>query len=188
MLIDVVPVVRQLVPGLLKHAKPSVACVLTTHQKYLVFDADASRPACVVEIGDETRLRRIDGILTALHARCPREVPRSLACASWGPGTVVHIQEGLPGLPWFRLFETLTTLDRWQALLERSVAMMRKFHGAISDVPAWVGSNPPWRCARRTGGDLGVRRIAEPPPGRCHCQLRRRRRFCTGDDGSGAAR
>lgn len=143
MLIDVVPVVRQLVPGLLKHAKPSVACVLTTHQKYLVFDADASRPACVVEIGDETRLRRIDGILTALHARCPREVPRSLALASWGPGTVVHIQEGLPGLPWFRLFETLTTLDRWQALLERSVAMMRKFHGAISDVPAWVSSIHP---------------------------------------------
>src|ERR671912_1227926 len=105
-LIDVVPVVRQLVPGLLRHSKPSVACVLTTHQKYLVFDADASHPACVVEIGDEKRLRRIDRILTSLHARCPREVPQSLACASWGPGTVVHIQEGLPGLPWFRLFDT----------------------------------------------------------------------------------
>jgi hypothetical protein len=92
-LIDVVPVVRQLVPGLLRHSKPSVACVLTTHQKYLVFDADASHPACVVEIGDEKRLRRIDRILTSLHARCPREVPQSLACASWGPGTVVHIHQ-----------------------------------------------------------------------------------------------
>jgi hypothetical protein len=143
MLIDVVPVVRQLVPGLLRHSKPSVACVLTTHQKYLVFDADASHPACVVEIGDEKRLRRIDRILTSLHARCPREVPQSLACASWGPGTVVHIQEGLPGVPWFRLFDTLTTPEQWQALLDRSVAMMRKFHAAISDVPEWVGSIHP---------------------------------------------
>jgi hypothetical protein len=140
MLIDVVPVVRQLVPGLLTHPKPSVACVRTTHQKYLVFDADASRPACVVEIGDPRRLRRIHGILTTLHAVCPREVPRPLACAGWGANTVVHIQEGLPGLPWFRLSDTLTTLERWQALLERSVAMMRKFHGAVSGVPGWVGS------------------------------------------------
>ena len=140
MLIDVVPIVRQLVPGILTHPKPSVACVRTTHQKYLVFDGDASRPACVLEIGDEKRLRRIDSILGSLHALCPREVPRPLACASWGPGTVVHIQEGLPGLPWFRLSDTLTTPERWQALLERSVTMMGKFHGAISDVPAWVGS------------------------------------------------
>ncbi len=140
MLIDVVPIVRQLVPGLLRHARPSVACVRTTHQKYLVFDADSSRPACVVEIGDEDRLRRIDSILTSLHALCPREVPRPLACAAWGPGQVVQIQQGLPGLPWFRLSDTLTTPNTWRVLLERSVAMMRRFHDAISAVPEWVGS------------------------------------------------
>ena len=140
MLIDVVPVVRQIVPGLLRHGRPSVACVRTTHQKYLVFDADPSRPVCVVEFGDQDRLRRIDAILRSLHGLCPREVPRPLACAPWAPGQMVQIQEGLPGMPWFRLFDTLTTKNKWQALLERAVAMMRRFHGAISSVPSWVGT------------------------------------------------
>ena len=150
MLIDVVPIVRQLVPGLLRHSRPSVVCVQATNQKYLVFDADPSRPACVVEMGDETRLRRIDGILTSLHALCPREVPRPLACTSWGPRTVVHIQEGLPGLPWFRLSDTLTTRPAWEALLERAVQVMRRLHGAVSAVPAWVGSvKPAWSLAEQ---------------------------------------
>lgn len=143
MMIDVVPIVRQLVPGLLRHSRPSVVCVQATNQKYLVFDADPARPACVVEIGDETRLRRIDGILNSLHGLCPREVPRPLACAAWGPRTVVHIQEGLPGMPWFRLSDTLTTRPTWEALLERAVQMMRRFHDAVSQVPAWVGSVQP---------------------------------------------
>jgi hypothetical protein len=140
MLIDVVPIVRQLVPGLLRHPRPSVVCVQATNQKYLVFDADRSRPACVVEIGDETRLRRIDGILTSLHGLCPREVPRSLACAPWGPRAVAHVQEGLPGLPWFRLSDTMTAQPIWEAMLERAVQTMRRFHGAVAAVPAWVGS------------------------------------------------
>jgi Phosphotransferase enzyme family len=139
-LIDVVPIVRELVPGLLQHPRPSVACVRATHQKYLVFDGDASRPACVLEIGDETRLRRIDAVLHALHPLCPREVPRPLACVPWGQGEVVHIQQGLPGLPWFRLFETLGTTAAWHALLDRAVAVMSRLHGASAAVPAWTGS------------------------------------------------
>jgi hypothetical protein len=139
MLIDVVPVVRQLLPDLLRHRRPSIACVRTTHQKYLVFDADPSRPACVVEFGYRDRLRRIDAILKSLHGLCPREVPRPLACAPWASGQMVQIQEGLPGMPWFRLFDTLNTTTKWHALVERAVAMMRRFHGAIGTVPAWVG-------------------------------------------------
>ena len=139
MLIDVLPLVRELVPGLLRHPRPSVACVRTTHQKYLVFDGDASRPACVVEIGDEIRLRRIHSVLTALHPLCPREVPRSLACAAYGAGEVVHIQEGLSGLPWFRLFESLTTPAEWNALLNRAIDAMQRLHGATAVVPSWAG-------------------------------------------------
>ena len=140
MLIDVLPIVREVVPGLLQHPRPSVACVRATHQKYLVFDGDASRPACVVELGDETRLRRIDAVLNALHPLCPREVPRSLACVSWSPGEVVHIQQGLPGVPWFRLFESLTTPRDWHALLDRAVEAMSRLHGATAAVPSWAGS------------------------------------------------
>ena len=140
MLVDVIPIVKQLVPGLLTHRRPSVACVRTTHPKYLVFDADSTRPACVVEFGNADRLRRLDAILSALHQRCPGTVPRPLACAPWGAGTAVHIQEGLPGLPWFRLADTLPTSVAWQSLLDRAVTVMRRLHAAMTGVPAWVGT------------------------------------------------
>lgn len=139
MFVDVVPIVHQLVPGLLKHSRPSVACVRTTRPKYLVFDGDARRPACVVEFGDSERLLRIDSILTELHQRCPGAVPRPLVCAPWGSGAV-HIQEGLPGLPWFRLADSLPTVAAWQSLLDRAVDVMRRLHTAITAVPGWVGT------------------------------------------------
>jgi hypothetical protein len=140
MLIDVVPIVRQLLPGLLTHRHPSVACVRTTREKYLVFDGDSSRPACVVEIGEYARLRQIDGILSTLSASCPGAVARPLACTAWGSGEVVHIQEGLAGLPWFRLSDSLRSVAAWDALLQRASAVMHRLHDAIRVVPAWSGT------------------------------------------------
>ncbi len=140
MFVDVVPIVRQLVPGLLKHRRPSVACIRTTRPRYLVFDGDAAQPACVVEFGEAERLLGIDSILTQLHQRCPGAVPRPLACAPWGAGPAVHIQEGLPGLPWFRLADTLPTTAAWQSLLDRAVGVMGRLHAAIATVPGWTGT------------------------------------------------
>lgn len=143
MLIDVVPVVRELVPGLLRQQRPSVAYVRTTHPKYLVFDGDAQQPACVVEIGDEARLRRIHAIQIALHGLCPAHVARPLACAAWAPGLAIHIQQGVPGVPWFRLFETLTSREMWERLLDRVTVTMNSFHAAIAGERTWVGSVRP---------------------------------------------
>jgi hypothetical protein len=140
MIADVVPIVRELVPGLLTCRRPSVACVRTTNEKYLVFNDDPDRPACVVEFGDEARLRRIARTVGLLHAQCPGMVPRPLACVRWSPGTVVHIEEGLAGQPWFRLHDTLTSTAAWQSLLERAVASMQRLHRAIRGVPGWSGS------------------------------------------------
>jgi hypothetical protein len=140
MIADVIPIVRELVPGLLTCKRPSVACVRTTNEKYLVFNGDPDRPACVVEFGDEARLRRLDRILGLLHAKCPGLVPRPLACSAWAPGTVVHIEEGMSGQPWFRLHETLPSTAAWQSLLERAVAAMHRLHDAIGSVPGWSGS------------------------------------------------
>ena len=140
LLADVVPIVHELVPGLLTHRRPSVVCVRTTHVKYLVFDADPTRPVCVVEFGSAERLQRIDAILSELHRRCPGTAPRPLVCAPWGPDAAVHIQEGLPGVPWFRLADTLPTAGSWRALLERAVAVMRRLHTAVTGVPEWVST------------------------------------------------
>ena len=140
LLVDVFPVVQDLAPGVLTRGRPSVACICTTRDKYLVFDGDATRPACVVEFGDKARLGREHAILRELHGRCPGIVPRPLAFAPWTEGVAVHVVEGLAGLPWFRLAETLPTPADWLSLLDRAVAVMQRLHAAISAVPGWAGT------------------------------------------------
>jgi hypothetical protein len=139
MMLDVVGVVDQLLPGLLTSAHASVAAVCTTRPKYLVFDTDPSRPACVVEFGEPERLMRIDQILRALRARMPSGIPASLCCADWRNGTYVHVQEGLPGAPWFRMSEGIVSEAQWRKLLERSVDAMRRLHVATRRLDAWTG-------------------------------------------------
>jgi hypothetical protein len=140
-MLDIVPVVQRLLPGLLEGARPSVACVCTTRPKYLVFDDDATRPACVVEFGDELRLTRTDQILSTLQSGMPLgSVPVSLCCTEWQNGTYVHIQEGLAGVPWFRLTDGLETPAAWEAFLGRAVAVMDRLHAATRAVPAWTGT------------------------------------------------
>ena len=140
MMLDVVPVVQRLVPGLLKGARPSVACVCTTRPKYLVFDGDPDRPACVVEFGDADRLLRTDRILSELSPRLPLNVPASLCCTSWPNGTYVHVQEGLRGVPWFRVADRIAGAGAWRSLLQRAVTAMLDLHAATRQVAAWTGS------------------------------------------------
>src|SRR5919108_1204171 len=137
-MLEVVPLVRQLLPGLLQRGRPSVACIRTTRPKYLVFDNDSTRPACVVDFGAADRLRRVDRVLSELHHRVPGGVPRSLRCSPWQDRMYVHIQEGLPGVPWFRVSDGLATSADWRHLLDRAVTAMRRLHSAIGEVPAWV--------------------------------------------------
>jgi phosphotransferase family enzyme len=139
MMLEIVSVVDQLLPGLLRSAHPSVASVCTTRPKYLVFDSDPTRPACVVEFGEPERLLRIDRILRALRVKMPSGIPASLCCAEWRDGTFVHVQEGLAGAPWFRVSEGITSEAQWRRLLDRSVDAMRRLHVATRRLDEWTG-------------------------------------------------
>jgi hypothetical protein len=134
-----VPAVRQLLPGLLRDQHPSVACVYTTRPKYLVFDGSAEQPACVVEFGETERLAAVEKVLAELSPRLPQTVPATLRCAHWKQGTSVHVQQGLPGTPWFRLSDQVSTREAWVALLGRASGVLASFHAAVRQVPAWVG-------------------------------------------------
>ena len=139
-ILEVVSVVRHVLPGLLQDATPTVACIRTTRPKYLVFDHNSSRPVCVVEFGPVDRLLRVHQILSELHNRVPGLVPRSLCYAPWQCGMYVHIEEGLAGVPWFRVSDRLTMTADWRCLLNRAVNAMVELHCAIREVPAWVGN------------------------------------------------
>jgi hypothetical protein len=137
--LEIVSIVDQLVPGLLQRGDASVACVCTTRPKYLVFNGQARQPACVVEFGPAERLMRVDGILSELHPRFPGGVARPLCCTPWRAGTYVQIQEGLAGMPWFRLSDALASAADWRAMIDRAVAAMLRLHAATREVPAWNG-------------------------------------------------
>jgi phosphotransferase family enzyme len=139
MMLELVSIVHELLPGLLRSANPSVASVCTTRPKYLVFDADPTRPVCVVEFGEPERLMRIDRILRALRERMASGIPASLCCTEWRDGTYVHVQEGLAGAPWFRVSEGIASEAQWRRLLERSVDAMRRLHVATRRLDAWTG-------------------------------------------------
>jgi hypothetical protein len=138
-MLEVVSLVRHLLPELLQGSRPSVACIRTTRPKYIVFENDATRPVCVVDFGSADRLLRVERILCELYHRMPGMVPRSLCCTAWQDKLYVHIQEGLPGIPWFRVSDELSTAADWRHLLNRAITAMRRLHAAISDVPAWAG-------------------------------------------------
>ena len=139
-MLEIVSLVDQLAPGLVQRKNASVACVCTTRPKFLVFNHRSQQPACVVEFGPRERLIRVDGILSELHPRFPKGVARPIVCRSWQNGTYVQIQEGLAGMPWFRLSDRLSTPEEWKAMLDRAVAAMLRLHAATRDVPTWCGS------------------------------------------------
>jgi hypothetical protein len=117
--------------------------------KYLVFDGSSEQPACVVEFGETGRLAAVEKVLAELSPRLPQTVPATLRCAHWKEGTSVHVQQGLPGTPWFRLSDQVNSRDAWVALLERASKVLASFHGAVREVPAWVGLVYPGMELRR---------------------------------------
>jgi Phosphotransferase enzyme family len=140
LMLEIVSLVDRLAPGLVQREDASVACVCTTRPKYLVFNRRSKQPACVVEFGPAERLVRVDGILSELHPRFPSGVARPICCTSWHNGTYVQIQEGLGGMPWFRLSDALASANDWRAMLDRAVKAMLRLHAATREVPAWTGS------------------------------------------------
>ena len=139
MIVNAIPAVRDLLPGLLAPRRPSVACVCTTQSKYLVFDDDSSQPVCVVDFGEAARLRRVHHILSLLHPRLQGSVPRTLICATWRGGECVHIQEGLPGVPWFRVADACHSAGDWRTLLQRAADVLGQLHAATMQVEEWRG-------------------------------------------------
>lgn len=126
-----------LAPGLFPNGSISVVRIETTRPVFLLFGSDWNRPVCVAQIGSHTYLETIRLVLSTLHNRIPDLVPASLACVSWRGEQYVHIQEGLPGMPWFRLRETLHGEGQWTRLEQKARRGLERFHAAIAETPDW---------------------------------------------------
>jgi hypothetical protein len=144
MLLEIPDLVRNLVPRA-RSLDMSVACVQTTHPKYLVFNGNPARPAFVVQFGPRDQMERTHRTLVRVHAGAGDIVPQSLACAVVAGDECVQIQTGLPGLPWFRVADRCRSRNDWVNLLHRGLAALRRLQVAIAAVPEWTGTVHPGR-------------------------------------------
>jgi phosphotransferase family enzyme len=138
MILRVADVLDDALPGRFDVRHLSVAALSATHPKFLVFERDRSRPACVVEMGPIAEMRRHHEVLMVLHARIPTIVPEPLACTQWDLDTAICVQGGLPGLPWFALRREYHGARQWQKLLEGSMRALCLFQMAARGERDWV--------------------------------------------------
>jgi hypothetical protein len=148
-ILEIPALVAELLPGLLQKGPVSVACVRTTRAKFLVFDSDSARPACVVQFGPGDELRRLHHILSRLHGKLPDAVPESLVCRPWRGSDCVHVQAGAAGTPWFRLQDRVGTQREWDRLRERVCELLSRFHAAVREFPEWSCPVRPAKELRR---------------------------------------
>jgi len=149
-ILEIPPLVERLLPELLAGAPPSVACVRATRPVFLVFGADSSKPACVVQVGSREALERIHGVVTRLHASLPDLIPRPLASEPLVEGAHVLMLSGLPGTPWFRLMDRYRRADDWVRLRTRALDALRRLHTAMRAIPEWY-------CRIQPGDELRER-------------------------------
>ena len=148
MILRIREVLQDALPGRFDPRHLSVAALSATHPKFLVFERDRSRPACVVEIGSVTEMRRHHEVLLALHASIPSIVPEPLACTQWDLTSAICVQGGLPGLPWFALRREYRTARDWQRLLEQAVRALCLFQMAARGERDWITTVHPGDALR----------------------------------------
>ena len=139
--------VRRLAPGLFSEQPVSVVRIEMTREVFLLFGSDATQPACVAQIGASERLETLHAVLTILHDRVGRLVPWSIACVPWHEGQSLHVQAGLPGVPWFRLGDRVRTILDWAHLETRAGDALKQLHQAVA-------ASPEWRCRVKPDAEL----------------------------------
>jgi hypothetical protein len=159
MVTDIPRLVRDLIPLTRSIERMSVACVHTTRPKYLVFASDPRRPAFVVQFGTGAQLERTHRALLHLHARLPDTVAESLVCAPFSASEHVHIQSGLPGLPWFRVADLCQDRADWISLVHRCLGVLNRLQTAVTESEQWTGSA---RLGRELRERLKRSRVAIP--------------------------
>lgn len=137
MILEIPTIVSELLPHRFPPGAAHVACVRTTRPKFLVFAASHIQPEYVVQFGPAEDSTRLHSILTRLHRRLPDIVPESLVCQPWRGQEFIHVQAGLPGVPWFRLRERIGGSGAWGRLRERVSQALASLHTAVRDCPEW---------------------------------------------------
>lgn len=114
------------------------AYIRTTSPTVLVFAAEQAHPAFVVKIDRPAWLERAHGLAARLHELLPDAVAKPYGVFPLAEGAALSIEAGLPGVPWFRLSDHLTTTAAWTAFRSRAVDRLREFQEAVEREASWT--------------------------------------------------
>jgi aminoglycoside phosphotransferase len=150
MILEILELIRDLAPDLFDmQSELSAICIRTTQPKYLIFDKDPQKPTCIVQLGEKEDLERLHGILARLHSKTPELIARPLALSMHREDKYIHIQEGLPGWPWFRASEAYKTQKEWRRLALMTYKALSRFHEAVSTFSDWMRTISPGQELRK---------------------------------------
>lgn len=115
-----------------------VAFVKSTDPIFLLFATHQAHPLFVVKVAVEQELRRRLDFKRRLYDLMPEAVARPFGVFPLDGGYAMFVQNGLPGLPWFRLADRLRSPADWLELRGRCAAQLQRFQTAVASQPDWV--------------------------------------------------
>jgi hypothetical protein len=117
-----------------------VAFLRTTEPTFLVFGARQRHPLFVVKIGQCGPLAARSAITSRLHVLLPDTIARPIGVFPLDAERALFVEEGLPGVPWFRFGDRCKTPDDWRALRSSAIDRLRHFHAAVATEAAWIAA------------------------------------------------
>src|SRR5688500_12128687 len=124
------------------------AFLMTTEPTFLIFAEHQAHPLFAVKVGHAVSLETRAVLADQLHELMPDAIARPLGVVPLNGDRALLVQNGLPGVPWYRLGDRFKSPADWRALRARAIARLREFHTAVATQPDWV------REARLFGAEL----------------------------------
>jgi aminoglycoside phosphotransferase len=115
-----------------------VAFLKTTEPTFLVFARHQPFPLFVAKVAAASTLERRLALSSRLYELLPDAIAKPFGVFPLGDGRALLVQNGLPGVPWFRLADQVRTADDWEGLARRCRTQLAVFHAAVATEPAWV--------------------------------------------------
>jgi len=116
---------------------PSVLCMRTVEQKYLVFSDDTNTPKFVLQPGTTENLSIVKDYTEQLHQSLPGRIPEPLAILRDHKNQSYLVQRGVAGVPWFTLRQRMGKDLPWDKILKQSINALVDFHKTTSSYAVW---------------------------------------------------
>jgi len=116
---------------------PSVLCLRTAEQKYLVFSDDSKTPKFVLQPGTTKNLSIVKDYTEQLHHALPGRIPEPLAILCDQKDQSYLVQRGVAGVPWFTLRQRMGKDLPWNKILKQSISALVDFHNTTYSHTEW---------------------------------------------------